>query len=248
MRLGRVGSDQQYRLGKVNVIVGVGHRPVTPGIGYPGDRGGMTDTRLVVDIVGAPHRREFTEQVSLFVTVLGRTQPIDRIRSGFLPNIEQFVTDFVYGLIPGNLFPLTIDQLGRILETTLTVSVFTDGCTLGAMATFVEGVYDDNRIPDVARHLAKLNASYQVSEALNIFAEAVYVGSRQLDFASTVEELGGYTVFNLAASWQRQNWTLQARLNNISEKEYSEFTSFYGSKALFPSAERSLMVSLAYDY
>ena len=115
-------------------------------------------------------------------------------------------------------------------------------------ATFVEGVYDGNRIPDVARHLAKLNASYQVSEALNIFAEAVYVGSRQLDFASTVEELGGYTVFNLAASWQRQNWTLQARLNNISEKEYSEFTSFYGSKALFPSAERSLMVTLAYDY
>lgn len=115
-------------------------------------------------------------------------------------------------------------------------------------ATFEEGVYAGNRIPDVARHLGKLNASYQLSPAINVFAEMVYVGSRQLDFAGTLDELGGYSVFNLAASWQRRAWTLQARLNNLGQKEYSEFTSFFGAKALFPSAERSLMVTLAYGF
>lgn len=129
----------------------------------------------------------------------------------------------------------------------------TDALTLRSVytytdATFVDGVYDGNRIPDVARHLAKLNASYQVSSALNVFAEMVYVGSRQLDFAATLDELGGYSVFNLAATWQQQSWTLQARLNNLSQKEYSEFTSFFGAKALFPSAERSLMMTLAYAF
>ena len=122
-----------------------------------------------------------------------------------------------------------------------TVYTYTD-------ATFDEGVYDGNRIPDVARHLAKLNASYQISEAVNLFAEIIYVGARQLDFANTTDELGGYSVFNLAATWQLSDWTLQARVNNIGQKEYSEFTSFYGVKALFPSAERSLMVTLAYDF
>ena len=129
----------------------------------------------------------------------------------------------------------------------------TDALTLRSVytytdATFVDGVYDGNRIPDVARHLGKLNASYQVSSALNVFAEMVYVGSRQLDFAATLDELGGYSVFNLAATWQQRSWTLQARLNNLSEKEYSEFTSFFGAKALFPSAERSLMMTLAYAF
>ncbi len=71
MRLGRVGTDQQYRLGKVDIVVRVRHRTVTPGIGYPGYRRGVTDTRLVIDIIGAPHGGEFTEQVGLFIAVLG---------------------------------------------------------------------------------------------------------------------------------------------------------------------------------
>ncbi len=115
-------------------------------------------------------------------------------------------------------------------------------------ATFIEGVYEGNRIPDVARHLLKLNGSYQPHQHLNLFAEMLYVGSRQLDFTSSTDSLGAYTVFNLTATWHQNNWTLQARLNNIGDKEYSEFVSFFGSRALFPSAERNLMVTLGYDF
>jgi len=88
VRFRRVGADQQDRLGEVDIVIGIGHRAVTPGIGYPGDRGRMTDARLVIDIVGAPHGRELAEQVSLFVAVLGRTQPVDRIGARFLANFE----------------------------------------------------------------------------------------------------------------------------------------------------------------
>ncbi len=71
VRFGRVGTDHQYRLGKVNIVVGIGHSAIAPGIRYTCDRGRMTDPRLVVDVVGTPHGGEFTEQVSLLIAVFG---------------------------------------------------------------------------------------------------------------------------------------------------------------------------------
>ena len=115
-------------------------------------------------------------------------------------------------------------------------------------AEFEEGVYSGNEIPDVARHMAKINLSYQFSDALNILSEVLYVGSRELDFANSTAPLGGYTVFNLASTWALNNWTLQARINNVTAKEYTEYVSFYGAKVFYPSAERNVNVSLAYDF
>ena len=57
----------------MDVIHGVGHRTITPGISYPGDRRGMADARLVVDVIGAPHTCHLAEQISLLIAVLGRT-------------------------------------------------------------------------------------------------------------------------------------------------------------------------------
>ena len=115
-------------------------------------------------------------------------------------------------------------------------------------ATFEKGVYSGNRIPDVARHLYKMNASYQANDQLSVVAELLYVGSRELDFTNSADSLGGYTVLNLASTWAFNNWTLQARINNVTAKEYTEFVSFFGAKAFFPSSERNINVSLAYDF
>ena len=113
-------------------------------------------------------------------------------------------------------------------------------------ARFVAGGYDGNRVPDVARELAKLHASYRLSETLQLSGELVHTGSQALDLAGDAE-LGGYTVANLAASWSRDGWTLQARLNNIADKEYSEFATFFGTRALYPAPERNLMLTLIRD-
>jgi iron complex outermembrane receptor protein len=128
----------------------------------------------------------------------------------------------------------------------------TDALVFGGIYTYVDarfvaGPYDDNQVPDVARQLLKLNANYRFDQSLNLFGELVYTGSRNLDLANNAEQ-GGYTVANLAATWTRQAWTLQARLNNITDKQYTEFASFFGTRALYPSPERNLMLTLSRDF
>ena len=114
--LGWVATDDQDRLAVMNIIVGVGHGTVAPGIGDAGDRGGMTDTCLVVHVIGTPHGGKLAEQIGLFVVVLGRSQPVDRIGTGLLADGQHLVPDLVDGLVPGDFGPLAIHQLGRILS------------------------------------------------------------------------------------------------------------------------------------
>jgi hypothetical protein len=70
MRFGGIGADVQSRLGKLHVVVGVGHRTITPGIGDTGDRGRVADAGLVVHVVGTEEGHELAQQVSLLVALL----------------------------------------------------------------------------------------------------------------------------------------------------------------------------------
>ncbi|MGB5097160.1 MAG: TonB-dependent receptor [Porticoccaceae bacterium] len=128
----------------------------------------------------------------------------------------------------------------------------TDALVFGGIYTYVDarfvaGPYDNNRVPDVARQLLKLNANYRFDPNFSLFGELVYTGPRNLDLGNRAE-VGGYTLANLAATWTRQAWTLQARLNNITDKQYTEFASFFGTRALYPSPERNLMLTLSRDF
>jgi hypothetical protein len=71
MRLGGIAPHLQNGLGIANIVVAVGHRAIAPGIGDPGDRGGMADARLVVGVVGSPEGRELAVEVGGFVGELG---------------------------------------------------------------------------------------------------------------------------------------------------------------------------------
>ena len=113
-------------------------------------------------------------------------------------------------------------------------------------ARFVAGSYDGNRVPDVARELAKFHAGYRIAPAWQLSGEVVYTGAQALDLANAAA-LGGYTVVNLAASWSRGDWTLQARLNNIADREYTEFATFFGTRAQYPAPERNFQFTLLRD-
>jgi iron complex outermembrane receptor protein len=115
-------------------------------------------------------------------------------------------------------------------------------------ARFTEGAYDNKRIPNVARELAKVQVNYQALASLGISAAWVYTGSQTLDLANSAGSLGGYSVANLVGSYKLRDWILKARLNNITAKEYTEFVTFFGSRALYPSPERNLMLSLSYNF
>ncbi|RLA47865.1 MAG: hypothetical protein DRR06_01260 [Gammaproteobacteria bacterium] len=115
-------------------------------------------------------------------------------------------------------------------------------------ARFTQGPYKDNRLPNVARELVKAQVNYQPLSELGLVVEWVYTGSQTLDLSNSAGSLGGYTVTNLIASYQLQNWTLRARLNNITDKKYTEFVTFFGAMALYPSPERNLMATLSYSF
>ena len=125
MRFSGIRTDKKHRLRIVHVIVGVGHCTIAPGVSNPCDRSGVTDSRLVIDIVSAPQRREFSEQVRLFVVEFRRTQPVNRIRAGLFPNAQHLVTDVGNGFIPANLLPFTTRQFHRVLNAPFTMPVFT---------------------------------------------------------------------------------------------------------------------------
>ena len=77
MRLGRVATDHEDRFGVVDVVVAVGHGAVAPCVRNTRNRGGVTNTRLMVDVVCAPVSCKLAEQIGLFVVMLGVTKPID---------------------------------------------------------------------------------------------------------------------------------------------------------------------------
>jgi len=147
MRLGRVAADDKDRLGVVDVIVAVGHRAIAPGVCNTGNCGRVTDTRLMVHVVRAPIGGELTEQIGLFVVMLGGTQPVNGIRAAFLANVHHPIADLVDRLLPRDALPLTTLFLHRVLEAALTMSVLAHGGTFGAMGPKVERAVPAGLLP-----------------------------------------------------------------------------------------------------
>ena len=138
MRLRRIAAHQQDGLGVANIVVAVRHRAVAPGVGDPGDGGGMADARLMIGIVGSPEGGEFSVQVGGFVGEFGRAQPVHRVRARLLANIEKLVADLVDRRFPGNPDPLTVHELDRIAQTALAQHVVAHRRALAAMRSTVD--------------------------------------------------------------------------------------------------------------
>ena len=138
MRFGRVSADQKDRPRIVNVVVGVCHRSVAPGVGNTCDRGRVANTRLVIDIVRAPIGSELAHQIGLLVAVLGRTQPVDGVGAGTVAHLQHLVADFVDGFFPGNAGPFAAGELHRIFQAAFAVRMLTHRRALGAMRSKIE--------------------------------------------------------------------------------------------------------------
>ena len=142
MGFGRIATDNQYGFAVMDIVVGVGHGAVTPGIGYARDRGRVTDTRLVVTIVSAPQRVELAEQIGLLVVEFGRSQPVHRVWARLLANLQHLVANLVNSVVPTHALPFAIHQLGRVLEPTLAMAMFPRSGTLGAVRAEVKRVVE----------------------------------------------------------------------------------------------------------
>lgn len=116
-------------------------------------------------------------------------------------------------------------------------------------ARFRDGAYQDNRLPTVARHLIKVQARVQATEWLDGHIEWAWQSAQTLDFGNNAEQ-AGYSLTNLAVRARWQDWTLQARINNLTDKRYIEYRSYnaWDGVGYYPSPGRNYSLTLSYDF
>src|SRR6185437_1198395 len=98
----------------------------------------MADARLMVGIVSTPERAEFADKIGRFVGHLGRAHPINGIGTGFLSNLQELVSDLVYGHLPGQARPLPAHELHRITQPALAVYKLAHGGALRTMRSAID--------------------------------------------------------------------------------------------------------------
>lgn len=116
-------------------------------------------------------------------------------------------------------------------------------------ARFREGAYQDNRLPSVARNLVKLQASVRATDWLDGYVEWSWQSDQKLDFANDAEQ-GGYSLTNVALRAQWESWSLQARVNNLTDKRYIEYRVYdaWSGVGYYPSPRRNYSLTLTYDF
>jgi iron complex outermembrane receptor protein len=128
-------------------------------------------------------------------------------------------------------------------------------------AAVESGAFKGNDIPLAVRQSARLALNHRWDAALDLFAEGIATGRRAFsgDFNNTLGKLPGYGLLNLGARYTMGQWRLQARLNNVLDKKYSEFGSKVtlfpppaflpeDHESFFPSPERNGMLTLGYEF
>src|ERR1700730_1369428 len=124
----------------------------------PCDRVGMTDPRLMIGIIGAPKGRKLAVEVGGLIGEFRRAQPVHRVRSRPLANLQKLVANLVDGRFPGDASPLTIHQLHGIAQAALAQHVVADSRALAAMrvpidrAVVIRLLADPHTICDFGDH------------------------------------------------------------------------------------------------
>jgi len=137
--------------------------------------------------------------------------------------------------------------------------------TLAGQYSFIDAKFDNgsfkgNDIPFVAENTAHLSANYNVDSNWSLFGEVQYIGDRYAagDLTNAFEQLDGYTILNMNVSYKRKNWTAGLRINNITDKKYSDYaTTAYNAAippfgatdiAFYAAPERNASLSVQYSY
>ena len=114
---------------------------------------------------------------------------------------------------------------------------------------FRGGAYDKKNIPMVPRHKGSLGLRFLLPKNISLNLSCNYVGERYFinDQANSFSRLNGYLTADLNISYTYKDCALLVGVNNLSDKEYSEFgicNSFTGAKNYYPSPGRNFALKL----
>lgn len=135
-----------------------------------------------------------------------------------------------------------------------------DRLTLAAAGQYVDaqirnGSFSGNPVPLVAKYSGKLSADLGLPRGLNAYAEVIAIDSRGFagDYDRTLDDLPGHAVVNLALGGRWGRFSLRGRVNNLLDREYSEYgaagtdpASFSEAASFQPSPARNFWLTLGY--
>lgn len=95
-------------------------------------------------------------------------------------------------------------------------------------AFFIQGPYNGNQIPFVAKNIVNLNTDYHFLTHWDFYLEQLYTGNRFAsgDYQNINGKLPGYALTNASIQYQKNHWLFSARVNNIFNKQYNAFVVF----------------------
>ena len=127
---------------------------------------------------------------------------------------------------------------------------------VGAAVEYIDseitsGVHEGSRVPLVPMQRANLYADYRPWDAWLVRLDVEHVGAQYLgsDFSNSAPRLDDYTVANLAAHYDRGDWRLTAKVNNLFDERYSETgASAFAGDGFIPAPERNFWIGASYRF
>jgi iron complex outermembrane receptor protein len=120
-------------------------------------------------------------------------------------------------------------------------------------SVFIYGIYDGKNIPMVPRHKGNLGIRFFLPRDITLNLWADYLGERHFinDQANSFSRLNGYATVNLNLSYKFKDFTISTGINNIFDKEYSEYgvcNNITGAKNYYPNPARNFNLKLDYKF
>lgn len=101
----------------------------------------------------------------------------------------------------------------------------------------------------IPENIWSLTASYEFDNGVSLAGsitdvEEVFSGQSQ------AVKLPGYTLVDVSASWEFDNWLIRGTIKNLTDEEYfrANFTELFGSTIVLPEPPRSVQASVIYKF
>ncbi len=121
-------------------------------------------------------------------------------------------------------------------------------------AKIKEGTFAGKNIPNVPRNKATADAVFNATKEATIILSGIYVGERPFisDFSNAFSDQSSYFIMNAKFRYRIKNVKVFVDINNLTNKEYSEFGVVGGfptvEKAFYPSPKRNFFAGISIDF
>ena len=126
------------------------------------------------------------------------------------------------------------------------------------------GDHNGKYIPMVPKRKVRSFARWQANSDLSLTADLLHVSDQVLDsdYENSFAKLNDYTVANLAANYELNDWSITAKINNVFDRKFSEYgtlgntgttgqgtcPAFSDCPAFTPSPERNFWIGIGYKF